>query len=231
MDEKVKQALDFIREYAKKYKKVAILSSWGKDSLVALHLVIQVLPDIPVVFIDTTFKPKPTYDLMEWLIKNWKLNVKIYKSKFLENKEFMETIVLGPKLWKTNPDECCQIFKVEPTQKAVKDLGLEAWFSGLRATESEKRKIFTKVHRQDNFVRLHPIHDWTEADIWRYMACYNIPVHPYYKEGYRSIGCDQCSNAGGKHERDGRWKGTSKQGCGCGLHDTCMITKKRSNKK
>lgn len=223
MDPKVKEALDFIRKYAKKYKKIAVLSSWGKDSLVVLHLVLQVCPDIPVIFIDTTFKPKATYEIMEKLKKEWNLNLRIYTSAFIKDKQFMQDIVLGPKLWKTNPDECCEIFKVEPTRRAVRELKLDAWFSGLRATESEKRALFTKVHKQGDFIRLHPLHDWTEADIWRYIACYNLPVHPLYKEGYRSIGCAYCSSAGGKHERDGRWKGTSKQGCGCGLHDTCLV--------
>jgi phosphoadenosine phosphosulfate reductase len=227
MDEKVKSALDFIKECAKKYKRIAVLSSWGKDSIVVLHLVIQVLPDIPVVFIDTTFKPKETYEIMNVLKEKWNLNLKIYRSPYLDNKEFMQNVIIGQELWKTNPDLCCQILKVKPTQMAVEDLNLEAWFSGLRATESEKRSIFKKIHRQDKFIRLHPLHDWTEADIWRYIACYDLPVHSLYKEGYRSIGCAQCSSSGGEHERDGRWKGTSKQGCGCGLHDTCMIQEKK----
>lgn len=231
MDEKVEKALAFIRKAYEDYENLAVLSSWGKDSVVVMHLVIQVKPDIPVVFIDTTFKPKATYKLMNDLVKDWNLNLKVFKSHRLEDKTFMENIVFGPKLWKGNPDLCCQIFKVEPTQRAVEELKLDAWFSGLRATESEKRSIFKKIHKQGEFTRLHPIHDWTEADIWRYMACHNLPVHPYYAEGYRSIGCEQCSNAGGTHERDGRWKGTSKQGCGCGLHDTVMKMRRAAEKK
>lgn len=231
MDEKVEKALAFIREYVEKYENIAVLSSWGKDSLVIVHLAIQVKPDIPVIFVDTTFKPAATYQIMNELVEKWNLNLKIFKSPRLEDVEFMQNIVLGPKLWESNPDLCCQIFKVEPTQRAVKELGLEAWFSGLRATESEKRKLFEKVHRQGDFIRLHPLHDWTEADIWRYIACHHLPIHPLYTEGYRSIGCAQCSSAGGKHERDGRWKGTSKQGCGCGLHDTCMLKEEPKKKE
>ena len=225
MDKKVEEALAFIKEYIEKYENIAILSSWGKDSLVVLHLVLQVKPDIPVVFIDTEFKPKATYELCEKITNEWHLNLKTYKSKHINDKEFMQNVIIGPKLWETNPDLCCQILKVEPTQQAVQELKLDAWFSGLRATESEKRKLFQKVHRQGDFIRLHPLYDWTEADVWRYMACYNLPVHPLYAEGYRSIGCEPCSSAGGEHERDGRWKGTSKQGCGCGLHDTVMKEK------
>lgn len=222
MDKKVEEALVFIKENMQKYDNIAVLSSWGKDSIVIMDLVRRVDPSIPIVFIDTSFKPKPTYELMEKIKNEWGIKVIVYKSKFLDDKPFMNTIVLGPKLWETNPDECCQIFKVEPTQRMVRELKLDAWFSGLRATESEKRKIFRKVHKQGDFTRLHPIHDWTEADVWRYIACRGLPVHPYYGEGYRSIGCDQCSSAGGEHERDGRWKGSTKQGCGCGIHDTCL---------
>jgi len=224
MDEKVKVALDFIRDCIKKYPKMAVVSSWGKDSIVLLHLVLRVKPDIKVVFVNTPFKPPETLALRDFLIRAWKLNYVEYISPLAKDKDFRSEIVLTKEpLYKRNPDECCQIFKVEPIRRAVRELDLDAWFSGLRATESSKRALFEKVHKQGDFTRLHPIHDWTEAEVWRYIAVNRLPTHPFYKEGYRSIGCAPCSSAGGKHERDGRWKGTSKQGCGCGIHDICLV--------
>ena len=223
MDPKTKTALKFIRNGLKKYRYVATLSSWGKDSLVVMDLVRQVNPTIPVIFVDTTFKPKPTYDLMNKIVREWGIKLLVYKSKLLNDELTMKNIVLTPKLWETNPDDCCRIFKVEPMQRAVKELKLDAWFSGLRATESTQRKRFKKTHKQDGFVRLHPIHDWTESDVWRYMACHKLPVHPWYCLGYRSLGCKQCSSIGGASERDGRWKNTEKQGCGCGIHEVPMV--------
>lgn len=223
MDEKVKESLDFIRKYVDEYENIAVVSSWGKDSIVLLHLVLQVKPDIPVIFVDTTFKPDATYELRDRLIKEWNLNLIEVRSKIIDDKNLFSELILKPKLWETNPDLCCQYLKVEPARKIVQKLGLKAWFSGLRGTENEARSMFGEIFKQGEFMRLHPLYNWTEADVWRYMACYNLPAHPLYKEGYRSIGCEQCSSSGGKHERDGRWKGTSKQGCGCGLHDTCMV--------
>lgn len=226
LDEKVEVALDFIRKSIKKYKRIAVVSSWGKDSIVLLHLVLQVKSDIPVVFVNTPFKPPETLALRDKIVKEWNITLIEYMSEFAKDENFMKNVVkvdTDAPLYKSNPDQCCQIFKVEPIRRAVVDLDLEAWFSGLRGTESEKRGLFRKIHKQGGLIRLHPLHNWTEADIWRYIAVYKLPTHPFYKEGYRSIGCAPCSSAGGKHERDGRWKGTSKQGCGCGIHDTCLV--------
>lgn len=223
MDQNVQAALEFIKESLEKYERVAAVSSWGKDSLVLLHLVLQVKPDIPVIFVNTPFKPKQTLQLRDDVVREWKINLVEVESEHAKDEEFMKEMVLkDPPLYVVNPDECCRIFKVEPIRKMAQKMNLDAWFSGLRATESEKRAVFPKVHKQGGFVRLHPLLDWTEADVWRYTATHNLPTHPFYKEGYRSIGCAPCSSPGGKHERDGRWKGTTKQGGGCGIHDTCL---------
>jgi len=116
---------------------------------------------------------------------------------------------------------CCQIFKVEPIMRAVNELGLQAWFSGLRRTESEKRGMYTHEWRQGDFVKLHPILDFTEADVWRYIATHDVPVCKLYAEGYRSLGCEPCSHPNVWYaERGGRWKDTMMEGGDCGIHCT-----------
>lgn len=216
------QALAFIRRGLDKYgkNKVAALSSFGKDSIVLLHLVKQVEPTLPIIWIKPPFLPKETIELTESLTKEWNLNLMVAESDKMRDKKFMENIVLNPDLPKTNPELCCQIFKVAPAMNIVKRLNLKAWFSGLRATESDERSYFTPEYVQGNFTKLHPILDWTEADIWGYIATHNLPVHPYYKKGYRSIGCKQCSSPSqpNESERDSRWRGTRMCGGGCGLH-------------
>jgi len=116
---------------------------------------------------------------------------------------------------------CCQLFKVEPIMKAVNELGLKAWFSGMRKTESEKRSIYTRIWKQGNFTKLHPILNFTEADVWRITAANHLPVHPWYAKGYRSLGCEPCSFPNvWNSERGGRWFNTLMEGGDCGIHCT-----------
>ena len=120
------------------------------------------------------------------------------------------------KIYHVDPDLCCNLLKVEPTREAVKDL--DAWITGLRNTEGRTRKDYQEVERRGDIMKINPILRWTEADVWRYMAIHNIPVHPWYVRGYRSLGCEPCTAMGGEEERDGRWMGTPKQGGECGIH-------------
>jgi len=131
----------------------------------------------------------------------------------------MENIVYKPNIPKSNPELCCQVFKDEPLFKKVRKMELKAWFSGLRGTESEKRGMFTSEWKQGEFVKLHPILEWTEADIWRYTAVHRLPIHPWYGLGYRSLGCEPCSFPNvWTAERGGRFKDTAMEGLSCGIH-------------
>jgi len=221
MDEKVEDALSFIEEQLQKYDRIALVSSFGKDSMVVKHLVLQKNPNILILWIKPPFLPKETIEFAEKVKQEWNLNLKIVESEKVKDKNFMENVVLKPKLWKTNPELCCQIFKVEPIIRAVQELNLQAWFSGMRKTESEKRSMYTRVWRQGKFVKLHPILDFTEADVWRYIAVHKLPVHPWYGLGYRSLGCEPCSFPNvWASERGGRWKDTMMEGGDCGIHCT-----------
>lgn len=206
MDEKFENSKNVIKECLNRYEKVAVACSFGKDSMVVVHLALQIKPDIPIFTIMTPYKPKETFEYKDKMIKLWNLNITEYRAK--------KKVPEG--LWKTLPDECCKILKVEPTKEAVKDL--DAWITGLRSTEGRTRTEYQEWELKGRLMKVNPILYWTEADTWRYLAVYQIPVHPWYAEGYRSIGCAPCSSPGGENERDGRWKGTSKCGGECGIH-------------
>ena len=206
MDPKFKESLDIIREAVEKYPNIAVGCSFGKDSIVLLHLALQVKPDIRVFSVMTPYKPEETFRYKEELTKLWNLNIETYSSD----------VEVPEGLWEKDPDECCQILKVEPTRNAVKNL--DAWIAGLRNTEGRTREDYEVWEEKGGLMKVNPILYWTEADVWRYMAVNHIPVHPWYALGYRSIGCAPCSNIGGELERDGRWKGTSKCGGECGIH-------------
>lgn len=208
LQDKIERSQELIKSFIEDYSRVAVGVSWGKDSMVLLHLVRQIKPDVPVFTVVTPFKPKETLEFKDRITREWRLNLKEYMSK-------EEPI---PDLWKSDPDECCRIFKVEPTKEAVKDL--DAWFSGLRKTEGRTRKYYKEIEKRGNLIKINPILEWTELDIWRYSALFNVPQNPLYKRGYRSLGCEVCTVIvdDNQPERSGRWVGTSKCGGECGIH-------------
>lgn len=194
-----------------------------------LYLVRQVKSDLQVIWIKPPFLPKETLEFVEKVVKEWDLNLKVVESDKIQDKEFMENVILKPNLPETNPELCCQVFKVYPAMEIVKRLNLKAWFSGLRRTESDERSHFTPKFIQGGFTKLHPLLDWKEADIWRYTASHNLPTHPWYGKGYRSLGCEPCSSPAlpNESERDSRWRGTRMCGGGCGLHRLPMRSETR----
>ena len=207
--DKIDHAKQIISDAVKKYgDKVEVACSFGKDSMVVVHLAIQIKSDIRIFSVMTPFKPQETFEYKDKMIQLYNLNIV----------EFMSEETVDPDLPKTNPDECCRILKVEPTKEAVKDL--DAWICGLRNTEGRTRKDYKEVEEKGGLVKINPILNWTELDIWRYMAINNIPVHPYYARGYRSLGCEPCTKLinDDELEREGRWLGTSKCGGECGIH-------------
>ena len=208
--EVIKESIDMWKE------KVAVFCSFGKDSMVVLHLALQVNPMIKVISIMTRFKPPETFDYLSNLKSKWNLNLTMFQS-------FEKT---PDDLYLTDPDECCRIHKEEPTKRALKDLN--AWICGLRRTEGRTRTDFKTIEKtnrsylgeEGEIVKMNPILDWYEVDIWKYIAINNIPVHSWYARGYRSLGCAPCSHIidDSDTERAGRWAGTSKCGGECGIH-------------
>jgi len=236
MEEKVKHAKELIAESIKKYPSIAVACSFGKDSMVTVHLAREVDPEIKIFSVMTQYKPGETFEYLKLMNKKWHLGTTVYivakripkilrdnslKVSLLPTEEFDKKASqvrteTGSNIFEVNPDECCRLLKVEPTKVAVS--GLDAWITGLRNTEGRTRVDYQEVENKGGLIKINPILTFTETDIWKYMATRGIEPHPWYKKDYRSIGCDPCSNPGGELERDGRWKDTSKCGGECGIH-------------
>lgn len=236
MEEKVKHAKELIEDAVKNYPKIAVACSFGKDSMVVVHLAKEVAPDIKVFSIMTQYKPVETFNYLKAINERMNLEVTVYMvadnvPDTLKNSH-LEVILLsaqefklratqveaqtGQKIYEANPDECCQLLKVNPTILAVRDL--DAWICGLRNTEGRTRKDYQEVENRGGLMKINPILAFTESEVWQYMATRNIEPHPWYEKGYRSLGCAPCSHPGGELERDGRWQSTSKCGGECGIH-------------
>jgi len=236
LEEKIEHAKDIIRDARKNCPRIAVACSFGKDSMVTVHIARQVEPDIPVFAVMTRFKPPETFEYLVKMEKKWQLNTTVYivanevpeilknnniNVKLLPSAEFDRKAKevenrTGKKIYSALPDECCRLLKVDPTRVAVADL--DAWVCGLRNTEGRTRVDYREVENKGGLLKFNPILTFTEAEIWRYMATRGIDPHPWYALGYRSLGCAPCSHPGGILERDGRWQATSKCGGECGIH-------------
>ncbi|GAH73689.1 unnamed protein product [marine sediment metagenome] len=210
LPEKIGNSKRLIQDAVDKYMpQMAIASSFGKDSMVLIHLARQIDIGIKVFYVVTPFKPDATLFFKNSIVRLWNLNYSEYKADG-------DNLPVG--LWKTDPDRCCEIYKVAPFRKAVKDLN--CWLSGIRSKEGRTRGDYEEVEEKDGLVKINPLLQWSEMDIWRYAALYRIPMNPLYRIGARSLGCEPCTHIvdDDADERNGRWAGTSKVGGECGIH-------------
>lgn len=236
MEEKIEHAKELIEEAVRKYPKIALACSFGKDSMVTLHIAREVKPDILVFSVMTQYDPRETLEYLSLMNRRMNLGLTVYmvadevpealndsslKVVLLPAEEFNKKASqikaeAGREICEINPDECCRLLKVEPTKVAVSNL--DAWISGIRCTEGITRVDFKEIEDKGGLIKINPILTFTEAEVWRYIATKGIEPHPWYGKGYRSLGCAPCSHPGGEFERDGRWKDTSKCGGECGIH-------------
>ena len=208
--EKVERSKELIREAYKRYGDgLVVANSLGKDSVAVWDLAKRVNEKIRGFIVTTRFKPKETVKFMDELV-----------ARYPETRVYKNDSVIPDELYKTEPDKCCDILKVEPVKRAIEEMGVKCWVTGLRCTEGRTRTDFKEVEERDKgLIKLNPILIWKEREVWQYLALYGVKVNPLYGEGYRSLGCAPCTHiTNDDNERAGRWIGTSKCGGECGIH-------------
>ncbi|EDY84622.1 phosphoadenosine phosphosulfate reductase [Verrucomicrobiia bacterium DG1235] len=192
-------------------------TSFGTHSAVMLHLVTSILPEIPVVFIDTGYLFPETYRFAAQLTERLNLNLKKYQAKI----SAAEQEALFGKLWE-NGEEGLKRYgmlnKVEPMDRAVRELGAKAWLAGLRRSQGNSRSDRPVVQRQNQMTKVYPILDWGNREMHQYLAAHELPYHPLWDEGYVSLG-DWHSTSKlmpGMAEEETRFGGVKRE---CGLHE------------
>ncbi len=207
LDKKVEKSKAIIKAAIDVFSNVGLGFSGGTDSLVLLHLALQIKPDISTVFIDTQHEFPETYEFIDKIEKDWKLRdhhavkapedkLKLLKDKYgLRTPEFTEI--------------CCGYHKIAPMMKAIGDFGFDAFLVGLRGVEHEERakEVFFSSRKEPDHIRVHPLLFWRRSDIMEYVKKYNIECNPIYKQGYTSLGCVECTDKNldpNMHERAGR---------------------------
>jgi len=207
MQAKISHSLKIIADGVDKYgDKIGVACSFGKDSIVLAHLAKRIDPKIKVFSVMTPYKFQETRQYKEFITQQFGLNLTTFEADRVE--------IPGPNL----PEACCNYYKVEQSKKALRELGLKVWIAGLRNTEGHTREFLDEIEERDGIIKINPILKWTEAEVWLYHAIYQIPPHPLYLQGYRSLGCEPCSKPYSDTERGGRWEETDKCGGECGIH-------------
>jgi len=216
--EKVERSLWLIDEAYEEYgDRLVVANSLGKDSSAVWHLAKRVSLDIRGFIVTTRYKPRETVEFMGYMV-----------SLYPELEVYSSDEPIPDDLYKIDPDRCCELLKVQPTRRAIEEMGVDCWVTGLRCTEGRTRTDFQEIEERDEgLVKLNPILIWHEREVWQYLALHNVPVNPLYLMGYRSLGCEPCTSiSSGPNERAGRWIGTSKCGGECGIHTRPLKTSK-----
>ncbi len=168
--------------------------------------------DILIFFLDTGYHFWETAIFREQVASDWKLNVlDLYHDTRWDMFARQRTRTLPLE----DPNLCCFLNKVQPMQKALKDM--KAWISGIRRDQTSVRASAKILELQeDGLLKINPLLNWTKADVKKYAEENNLPSHPLFEKGYRSIGCAPCTIAIGVNddERAGRWTGRGKTECG-----------------
>ncbi len=203
-------------------RRIALVSSFGADAAVLLHMISTIDPKTPVLFIDTHMLFKETLDYRDQLAGTLGL-------------EDVRTIVpLGANerdldakgvLWASEPTRCCYFRKVLPLQRALE--GFDAWITGRKHYQSVGRASLPTFELADQRVKVNPLIGWQENQIKAYFEAHELPVHPLVAQGYPSIGCLPCTTrvAAGEDPRSGRWRGQEKTECGIHISPNGQISR------
>jgi phosphoadenosine phosphosulfate reductase len=197
--------------------RLAVATSFQSSGLVILHLLRDIRPDAPVLFLDTGFHFSDTLDFRDRIAELWDLKVVTLTGEHGSAESQAE--LHGPDLYRSDPDRCCFINKVQPLQAALEEY--DGWMSGLRRDQSPLRAGTPTIEAQmlpsgSEVLKIHPLAAWTRERVDSYIERHGIPTHPLLEQGFASIGCRPCTRAvgDGEGERAGRWDGLAKTECG-----------------
>jgi phosphoadenosine phosphosulfate reductase len=197
--------------------RVVLTSSFGAQAAVCLHMVTRQQPDIPVVLVDTGYLFPETYRFIDELSERLTLNLHIYRPT---HSAAWQEARYG-KLWEQGLEGIERyngLNKVEPMQRALRELNAAGWISGLRRQQSKSRQNIEVLVWRNGRCKAHPLIDWTDRDIYRYLSQYGLPYHPLWHQGYVSIGDVHTTRPllDGMSEEDTRFFGLKRE---CGLHE------------
>lgn len=192
--------------------RVSLVSSFGAESVVLLHMLSVMDRSTPVLFLDTEMLFSETLTYQIDLAGHLGLTgVKVIRP------DRERTFLQDPdgQLHRSDPDACCALRKTEPLQQALK--GFDAWITGRKRFQGKMRTDLDFFEAEGDLrIKVNPLVHWTRDDVQEYMVNNRLPKHPLVSRGYASIGCAPCTSAvkPGEDPRAGRWRGRDKDECG-----------------
>lgn len=192
---------------------VALVSSFGAESVVLLHMVAEIDPATPVVFLDTEMLFSETLNYQREVAE--KLGLTDLRIIRPDRAAVLERDVDGI-LHQFDTDACCTLRKTEPLERALQEFG--GWITGRKRVQGGQRAKMPLYEKEASSARIkiNPLADWTPKMIADYMDAHDLPRHPLVARGFKSIGCAPCTTkvAEGEDPRAGRWRGIEKTECG-----------------
>ncbi len=197
--------------------KPALSSSFGAQSAVALHMLTRQCPDIPVILVDTGYLFPETYRFADDLAQRLSLNLQVFRPQV--SRAWMEA--RHGRLWEQGVlgiDQYNNLRKVEPMRRALDELGVGTWFTGLRRVQASSRRNTPIVEQRNGRYKVSPLADWNDRDLWVYLKQHDLPYHPLWQEGYVSIGDFHTTSRWepGMRNEDTRFFGLKRE---CGIHE------------
>jgi phosphoadenosine phosphosulfate reductase len=197
-------------------RSVCLTCSFQAEDIIVLHLLRRRLPQIPVLFLETGYHFRETYEFRDRMASEWNLNlINVAPTTTVAQQEGELGI-----LYRDDPTRCCQLRKVEPLIRALEPFDI--WFTGLRRDQSPTRRNLQKAEDYrlssgKTLLKVSPLADWTWGQVWEYTSANRLHFLPQYDYGYRSIGCEPCTSLPDdpNNPRSGRWGGKKLE---CGIH-------------
>ena len=192
---------------------VAISSAFGSEGMVLIDIASRARRKFRVFTLDTEFLFPETYNLMDQVEERYGITIeKVYPLLSPEEQERVH----GPALWQSDPDQCCNLRKVEPLRRKLSEL--RAWITSIRRDQTAARASAGKIEWDEKFglVKINPLADWSSKQVWQYIRQHDVPYNVLHERDFPSIGCTHCTRAvrPGEDPRAGRWAGSSKTECG-----------------
>ena len=200
---------------------IEMASGFGAEGMALIDIAARLNSSLRVFTIDTGFLFPETYQLIDEVEARYGIRVDRVRPRLAPADQ---AEIYGDALWSVSPDQCCSLRKVEPLKEKLSTL--RAWITAIRRDQTTVRANAKKIEWDQKFqlVKINPIADWTNDDVWDYIRANNVPYNPLHDASYTSIGCTHCTRAvrPGEDPRAGRWAGFQKTECGLHLPEASV---------
>lgn len=195
------------------FPNITFACSFGAEDVVLVDMIQKISSSTDIFYLDTDFHFKETYETRDRMAAKYGMSFVRVQPKLTPEEQALQH---GEAMWKSDPNGCCAIRKVEPLTRILSQY--DAWITGIRRDQAPTRANAKKVEYDTKFglVKFNPLASWTSEDVWNYIRENDVIYNPLHDQNYPSIGCEHCTKQvmPGEDPRAGRWAGNEKTECG-----------------